>query len=55
MNDIKRGVFDCIGEIMYMIFLKNMIECRVVKMLLKCIDFVYLMFIINLESRLFDI
>lgn len=55
MNDTKRGVSDCIGEIMHTTLSKNMIECRVVKMLLKCIDFAHPMLIINSESRSPDI
>lgn len=55
MNDMKRVILECIGKIMYIKFLNNMIKLRVVKMLLKIIDFVYLMFDINLEIRFFDI
>lgn len=55
MTDTKRGVSDCIGEIMHTTLSKNMIECRVVKMLLKCIDFAHPMLIINSESRSPDI
>lgn len=55
MNDVKKKIFECIVEIIKIKFFKKFIKCRVIEMLFKSIDFVYLMFNINLEIRLFDI
>lgn len=54
-NDTKRRISDCIDKIMHTTLSKNMIESRVVKMLLKRIPFAHPILQINSGSRSPDI
>lgn len=51
MNDTKKTISKCIGEIMHTIFSENMIKSRVIDMLLKISDFAHPMLDINSETK----